>query len=480
MNESFSKPTADEIEALFADADDEADRLEAEEVKAALNQLFVWHQRLKNDDLAASLGEVAYRLAQIYGSGEAGGRRPDLAEGFGATAAVLGHFEATYALAVRYPQALERVKAAFDLGLDRLRTTSGDERRKTLGDQLLSLVRYATAIDPRLAVQWVGQLIGIVLDHSALAPLLPEVRCLGEQVVSATGGGVYVLEAISPSKDRVVSEVLKRYQGRVELPTPLAPVPDLQHLQQSLNEEFPWFLRVTDWVIRQLSARALGRGYFQLSPLLLLGDPGLGKSSYVNRLGQLSKVPVQLISLGGKADARDLIGTARGWATGHPSRPLTVIHEGGVANPIITLDEIDKPGSATHNGHPWDALLSLFEPATAARTFDEFLGGHANLSFISWISTANSIRLMPSALLNRLEVMTVPAPQREHYPAIVTRCIEQYRERNGIPRELMPTPTPSDWRWLERYYTSPRTVRRAAELWLEQRLVQQLIERPRH
>jgi|GEM_PF-3378093 len=52
MKESFIKPSADEIEALFAAADTEADRLEAEEVKAALDQLFVWHQRVKNDDLA--------------------------------------------------------------------------------------------------------------------------------------------------------------------------------------------------------------------------------------------------------------------------------------------------------------------------------------------------------------------------------------------------------------------------------------------
>lgn|GEM_PF-2871199 len=178
-------------------------------------------------------------MAQLYGSEEAGGRRPDLAEGFGATAAALGHFGATYALAVQSPQMLERVQAAFDLGLDRLQTISGDEQRKTLGDQLLNLVRYATAIDPRLAVHWVGQLIGVVLNHSLLAPLLPEVRRVGEQVVSATGGGVYVLEAISPSKDKAVAEALKRYQVRLELPTPLAPVPDLQHLQQTLNEEFP-------------------------------------------------------------------------------------------------------------------------------------------------------------------------------------------------------------------------------------------------
>jgi hypothetical protein len=303
VKESVIKPSADEIESLFAAADTEADRIEAEQVKAALDHLFIWHQRFKNDDFAASLGEVAYRLAQLYGSGQAGSSRPDLAEGFGATAAALGHFGATYALAVQYPQTLERVQAAFDLGLDRLPTVVGDEQRKTLADQLLNLVRYATAIDPRLAVRWVGQLIGIVLDHSLLAPLLPQVRSVGEQVVSVTGGGVYVIEAISPSKDRAVAEVLKRYQVRLELPTPLAPVPDLQNLQLSLNEEFPWFGRVTDWVIQQLSARALGRGYFQLSPLLLLGDPGLGKSSYVNRLGQLSKVPVQLISLGGKADS---------------------------------------------------------------------------------------------------------------------------------------------------------------------------------
>ncbi|MVF20807.1 AAA family ATPase [Methylocaldum sp. BRCS4] len=471
-------------EAVFercATAQDGTAVLESAEVLKMLQRLFLWQQSFGSSKaVAPELGELAHRLAQFFSFGEQGMLNPELAEALERIAAALGHFEATYSLACRSDATLDLKAQAFALGLPELRRTHRDEPENDTTRRLIRLIEAVARQAPQEALRWVGQLIGAVLDSPDLAPRLPEVRAVGEQVVSSLGSGVYVLEAVSPSKDKVVAEALKRYQVRLELPTPLAPVPDLQHLQQTLNEEFPWFGRVTDWVIRQLSARALGRGYFQLSPLLLLGDPGLGKSSYVNRLGQLSKVPVQLISLGGKADARDLIGTARGWASGHPSRPLTAIHEGGVANPIIVCDEIDKPGSATHNGHPWDALLSLFEPATAARFFDEFLGGHANLSFISWISTANSIRLMPTALLNRLAVMTVPAPQREHYPAIVARCIEQYRERNGIPRELMPTLTSSDWRWLERYYTSPRTVRRATELWLEQRLVQQLTARLRH
>jgi ATP-dependent Lon protease len=175
-----------------------------------------------------------------------------------------------------------------------------------------------------------------------------------------------------------------------------------------------------------------------------------------------------------------LIGTARGWATGHPSRPLTAIHEGGVANPILILDEIDKPGSATHNGHPWDALLGLLEPATASRIFDEFLGGHANLSFISWVATANSVALMPSTLLNRLQVITVDPPQPKHYPAIVQRCMAHFQTRYGIPLALMPELSLADWAWLERYYTSPRKVRRAVELLLGQKLAEVLDTQPRH
>lgn len=471
-------------EAVFercAAADDGTATLESAEVLKMLQRLFLWQQSFGSSKaVAPELGELAHRLAQFFSFGEPRMLAPELAEALERIAAALGHFEATYSLACRSDATLDIKAQAFALGLSELRRTHRDEPANDTTRQLIRLIEAVARQAPQEALRWVGQLIGAVLDSPDLAPRLPEVRAVGKQVVSATGGGVYVIETISPSKDRAVAEVLKRYQVRLELPTPLAPVPDLQHLQKTLNEEFPWFGRVTDWVIRQLSARAMGQGYFLLSPLLLLGDPGLGKSSYVNRLGQLSKVPVQLISLGGKADSRDLIGTARGWATGHPSRPLVAIHEGGVANPILILDEIDKPGSATHNGHPWDALLGLLEPATASRIFDEFLGGHANLSFISWVATANSVALMPSTLLNRLQVITVEPPRGEHYPAIVQRCMAHFQTRYGIPPDLMPELSLADWAWLERYYTSPRKVRRAVELLLGQKLAEVLDTQPRH
>jgi ATP-dependent Lon protease len=283
-------------------------------------------------------------------------------------------------------------------------------------------------------------------------------------------GVLLVLDSVMPSADRAVKPLLDQYRVLCDAPKPLARVPDLIPVSEALNTEFPWFADVTTWILRQLAVRSGGRLGFKIPPLLLLGPPGVGKTSYLQRLAELSGLPFLSLSLAGKSDNRDLAGTARGWGTGHPSRVIALINETRTANPIVLLDEIDKAGGSDHNGRVIDTLLTLLEPASSTKFYDDFLWGHADLSRVSWIATANSTATLPTTLLGRMEVKRMPHPRPEHYPAIVKRALDGYLRREGLDPAWMGNTTPTEWDWLGQYFTSPRLARRATEMLVNHRL----------
>lgn len=139
---------------------------------------------------------------------------------------------------------------------------------------------------------------------------------------------------------------------------------------------------------------------------------------------------------------------------------------------MFLLEEIDKPGAGTHNGHVWHTLLKLFEPTNSSQYYDECLQGIANLSYINWICTANDVSQLPGPLLDRLEVFEVGYPKQEHYEGIVHGIIRSYQRRYGLHDAMVPRLGAVEWEWLKKYFTSPRRARKATERLLSVMLTQ--------
>ncbi len=281
---------------------------------------------------------------------------------------------------------------------------------------------------------------------------------------------IRVLDQIEPATTPEVDQALKRYAPLLR-PFPLAPIPDLRRLAQALDTEFPWCATVTHWLLKQLAVALHGDGAFHFPPLLLLGEPGVGKTAYMNRLAELSGVASRLLALGGQTDNRLFNGTARGWNTARPCLPIAAIMDGGIANPIILLDELDKAGGSDSNGRIHDSLLELLEPSSARRYYDEYLCGHADLAHLSWVATANEINYLPRTLLDRFQVLRVDAPEPAHYPAIVRRTVAAFIARRGLHPAYVTPFDEAEWRWLAQQFGSPRQIKRATELLLSHRLL---------
>jgi ATP-dependent Lon protease len=194
--------------------------------------------------------------------------------------------------------------------------------------------------------------------------------------------------------------------------------------------------------------------------LLLLGDPGTGKSRFARRFAELAGLPMRTIGCGGSSDNRDLAGTSKGYSTGEASAVLRAIRDGAAANPVILVDEVEKAGISRHNGHIVDVLLAMLEPETAKSWHDEYLCMAADLSAVNWILSANSLAGLPEPLLNRVTVVRVTAPRPEQLPAILDSLKTEIAKELGVDPFALPEIHSEAERMLEQAFAEGQSIRR--------------------
>ena len=189
----------------------------------------------------------------------------------------------------------------------------------------------------------------------------------------------------------------------------LVPVPNTQLAHSQLEDEFPHAVTVITAVLEPL----VGRDAVEISPTILVGPPGCGKTTFSMRLADVLGLPLELFPCGGVSDSA-LAGTPRRWSSGEPSLPVQVIQSTECANPLIILDEIEKASTSRHNGALLDCLLSLWEPRTAQAWRDAYVEAPVDLSHVNWLGTANDLEGVPRAIRDRCRIVRFPAPSPEH------------------------------------------------------------------
>ena len=76
--------------------------------------------------------------------------------------------------------------------------------------------------------------------------------------------------------------------------------------------------------------------------------------------------------------------------------------------------------------------MPMLEPATSRAILDTGIELPVDISQVSYLATANSREGITSPLLDRLRVLTVPAPGPEHLPVVARQIVADLRrERNS-------------------------------------------------
>ena len=195
-------------------------------------------------------------------------------------------------------------------------------------------------------------------------------------------------------------------------------------LYDDLYARFPWakeaILRITGQIA--ISQKSSNSGIIRIPPILLVGEPGSGKTKFSTALGEHLNIPVTVVPLGGTADSGGLLPVARGWATSRACGPVNAMLAHEIANPILVLDELDKAAgggnvnSAQSNGSVMGALLSMMNGD--GRYFDTCLQANVDLSYVGFIATANTLKGIPDAVLDRFFVIKLPTPTSKYFDVI--------------------------------------------------------------
>jgi ATP-dependent Lon protease len=187
-----------------------------------------------------------------------------------------------------------------------------------------------------------------------------------------------------------------------------------------LMQECPNFDEVVADLRRYLGLAHAGDAGFNVMPILLLGDPGVGKTHFAKRLARVMQTECELISMNALSAGFVITGSSASWKGAKCGKVAERLVRGQYANPVVVLDEVEK-ASGSSQSDPLAALYQLLEPETSRAFRDEFIDVEIDASQIFWVLTANSTEGIPAPLLNRMAVYDVPAPTPAQAAAIAQR-----------------------------------------------------------
>lgn len=166
-------------------------------------------------------------------------------------------------------------------------------------------------------------------------------------------------------------------------------------------------------------AAAMNPKEFHVTPLLLLGEPGIGKTYFASQVASALGSASNKLSAGGAQGGFQLTGSHSSYTDGKPGAIFTLLAEGQSAAPVMVIDEVDKIHDRSYPVLP--VLLDLLEPRSAREFKDEFFETTFDASRMVVALTANTLDGVPAPLLSRVEVINVPSPE----PSQRLRIIQQ-------------------------------------------------------
>ncbi|NNF67588.1 MAG: endopeptidase La [Gammaproteobacteria bacterium] len=211
---------------------------------------------------------------------------------------------------------------------------------------------------------------------------------------------------------------------------------DLQRARRVLDRDHEALDDVKQRIIEFLGVGIM-RGEVSGSILLLVGPPGVGKTSLGRSIAEALGRQFYRFSVGGMRDEAEIKGHRRTYIGAMPGKFIQGVKECGHANPVIMLDEIDKIG-ASYRGDPASALLEVLDPEQNDSFLDHYLDVRFDLSKVLFICTANQLDTIPGPLLDRMEMIRLSGYLTTEKLAIGKRhLLPRQLKRAGIDKKQL-------------------------------------------